>query len=58
MVAGRILQLDAEQWATAQEQAREGGSGTAVGTALADNLDAPVRATWSRPPGDAALPRA
>lgn len=45
MAAGRILQLDAEQWAAAQGQAREGGGGTAVGTALAEHQDAPVRAT-------------
>lgn len=45
MAAGRILRLDAEQWATAQEQAREGGGGTAVGTALAQHQKAPVRAT-------------
>lgn len=45
MAAGRILQLDAEQWSTVQEQAREGGGGTAVGTALADHQHAPVRAT-------------
>lgn len=45
MAAGRILQLDAEQWTTVQAQAREGGGGTAVGTALADHLKAPVRAT-------------
>jgi hypothetical protein len=44
MVAGRILQLDAEQWATAQQQAREGG-GTAIGAALAEHQVALVRAT-------------
>jgi hypothetical protein len=45
MAAGRILRLDTEQWASAQTQAREGGGGTAVGTALAEHHDAPVRAT-------------
>ena len=52
MAAGRILQLDAEQWATVQEQAREGGGGTAVGTALADHREAPVRATLVATSGD------
>jgi hypothetical protein len=45
MVARRVLRLDAEQWAAVQGQAREGGGGTAVGTALAEHLNAPVRAT-------------
>ncbi|GAA4719593.1 hypothetical protein APR04_003479 [Promicromonospora umidemergens] len=44
MAAGRILRLDAEQWASIQEPALEGG-GTAVGTALADHQKAPVCAT-------------
>jgi hypothetical protein len=45
MAAGRILRLDAAQWARAQEQAREGGGGTVVGTASADHKKAPVRET-------------
>jgi hypothetical protein len=45
MAAGRVLRLDAEQWAEVQRQAREGGGGTAVGTALAQHQEAPVRAT-------------
>ncbi|PUB29035.1 hypothetical protein C8K30_103461 [Promicromonospora sp. AC04] len=52
MAAGRILRLDAEQWATVQEQAREGGGGTAVGTALAEHQKAPVRATLVATSGD------
>ena len=52
MAAGRILRLDAEQWATVQAQAREGGGGTAVGTALADHQKAPVRATLVATSGD------
>lgn len=44
-MAGRILELDAKQWAAVTAEARDGGGATAVGTALAEHLGAPVRAT-------------
>lgn len=44
-MAGRILELDARQWAAVTAEARDGGGSTAVGTALAEHLGAPVRAT-------------
>lgn len=44
-MAGRILELDAKQWAAVTAEARDGGGTTAVGTALAEHLGAPVRAT-------------
>jgi hypothetical protein len=44
-MAGRILELDAKQWAAVTAEARDGGGSTAVGTALAEHLGAPVRAT-------------
>ncbi|MEV0894696.1 hypothetical protein [Promicromonospora sp. MEB111] len=45
-MAGRILELDAKQWAAVTAEARDGGGATAVGTALAEHLGAPVRATF------------
>lgn len=44
-MAGRILELDAKQWAAVRAEALDGGGATAVGTALAEHLSAPVRAT-------------
>ncbi|WP_369374811.1 hypothetical protein AB1046_09905 [Promicromonospora sp. Populi] len=44
-MAGRILELDAKQWAAVTAEARDGGGATAVGTALAEHLGAPVRAS-------------
>ncbi|MFD6140083.1 hypothetical protein [Promicromonospora sp. NPDC060271] len=44
-MTGRILELDAKQWSAVRAEALEGGGVTAVGTALAEHLGAPVRAT-------------
>lgn len=44
-MTGRILELDAKQWSAVRAEALDGGGVTAVGTALAEHLGAPVRAT-------------
>lgn len=44
-MTGRILELDAKQWSAVRAEALKGGGVTAVGTALAEHLGAPVRAT-------------
>lgn len=52
-MTGRILELDAKQWSAVRAEALKGGGVTAVGTALAEHLGAPVRATLVSTSGSA-----